>query len=289
MLTPATERDWKDVTVYDDEDLKNTILDCRHCHQPDGPRTKMSLRMQELEDPWTHWFRSDRPGGITLLEDFVRAHGEEEDYGGVPAALIAKSDGRALEDLVKGQGGGQQPNAFDSRQIEREVSGAAPAQPQINTTPGKSRTWNGLYSASLRGEAIPPPYHDVKVTDPNKLQIATDAYKKFMADDGKELPDIRRVFLESALEEMTFTPKSGATGREVLVQMCAQCHNTKHDQSLSRAKFDVTRLDEMSSKEKKLAIDRMKLPSSNIQRMPPAMMRSLTDEAKSAAIEELSR
>ena len=121
LLTPAIERDWKGFSVYDDEDLKNTLLDCRHCHQPDGPGTPMMLRMQELEDPWTHWFRSDRPGGITLLQDYFRAHGDQEEYGGIPGALIVKSDGRALEDLVKGQGFGNQPNAFDSRRIEDEI------------------------------------------------------------------------------------------------------------------------------------------------------------------------
>ena len=53
----------------------------------------MMLRMQELEDPWTHWFRSDRPGGLTLLQDYFRAHATDEDYMGIPGVLIAKSDG----------------------------------------------------------------------------------------------------------------------------------------------------------------------------------------------------
>ena len=93
ILTPASEKGWTGFSVYDDEDLKNTLADCRHCHQPGGPSSKMILRMQELKDPWTHWFRNDRPGGVALIKDFLNAHGEKEDYGGIPATLIQKADG----------------------------------------------------------------------------------------------------------------------------------------------------------------------------------------------------
>jgi cytochrome c553 len=288
-LTPAAEKDWKGFSVYDDEDLKNTLVDCRHCHQPDGPSTPMMLRMQELEDPWTHWFRSDRPGGITLLQDFFRAHGNAEDYGGVPGPLIQKSDGRALEDIVKGQGFTKQPNGFNSKVIEAEVEASERAQPEINTTPGQSSTWEGLFQNSFLGNAIPVPYHDVKVTDPDKLQFATDEYKKFMSGQAGELADIRRVFLDAALEPMTMLPKSGASGREVLVQTCAQCHNPKLDQTISRAQFDVTKLDTMSAKEKQVAIQRLSLGSGNRLRMPPVFMRTLPDDARQAAIAELSK
>jgi cytochrome c553 len=288
LLTPAIEKDWQGFSVYDDEDLKNTLVDCRHCHQPDGPSSKMMLRMQELEDPWTHWFRSDRPGGLTLMQDFFRAHGQE-DYGGIPTALIQKSDGRALEDLVKGQGFQNQPNGFDSREIEDEVEQSSSSQPEINTPQGQSSTWEALFARSFTGQAIPVPYHDVKVTDPDKLQYATDEYKKFMSGASKELPDIRRVFLDDALEAMTFLPKAGASGREVLVQTCAQCHNPKLDQTISRAKFDVTRLDSMTRAEKDVAIARLKMGSANRLRMPPVTMRSLPDDARDAAIAFLSQ
>ena len=50
LLTPSTEKNWQSYTVYDDEDLKNTLMDCRHCHQPDASGAK-TLRMQELADP----------------------------------------------------------------------------------------------------------------------------------------------------------------------------------------------------------------------------------------------
>lgn len=291
LLTPAVEKGWTGFSLYDDEDLKNTLVDCRHCHQPDGPGSRPMLRMQELVDPWTHWFHADRPGGAALLEDFVAAHGESEDYAGIPAKMIRLADGRALEDLVVGQGFGNQPNVFDTETIEREVNRSASMQPKVNVPAGRSSTWERLYEASARGEFIPPPYHDVKVTDPAKLLTATSTYRKVV--DGKlskaELPDIRDVFLDDALEAMTMRTKKGASGREVLVQACAQCHNPRLDGSISRADFDVTRLDSMTAQQKANAIARLKLPKTDRKHMPPALMRSLSDEALEAAIAELAK
>lgn len=291
LLTPNIESKWKGWTLYDDEDLKNTIVDCRHCHQPGGPATKPMLRMQELQDPWTHWFHAERPGGIALLEDFRRAHGNNEDYFGIPGTLIQQSDGRAIEDLILGQGFQTQPNVFDSVRIEAEVKKSSSKQPEVNTPAGTSTTWKRIYDASASGQFIPVPYHDVKVTDPDKLDFAISTYQKVMSGKmlDSELPDIRRVFLDSALEEMTMKPKSGATGKEILVQMCAQCHNPSLDSSISRAKFDVTKLDSMPRGTKDLAIMRMKLAASDVRRMPPAVFRTLPDDALARAIQELQK
>ena len=291
LLTPAVEKNWKGWSLYQDEDLKNTIVDCRHCHQPGGPSTKPMLRMQELQDPWTHWFRGDRPGGVALMQDYLRAHGPDEDYFGIPAALIQSADGRALEDFVTGQGFGNQPNAFDSKRIESEVQNSSKAQPDLNTPVGQSSTWQQLFSASAAGEFIPVPYHDVKVTDPDKLAFASDAYRKVV--DGRSpasgLPDIRRVFLDSALAEMSMRPRAGASGKEILVQACAQCHNGKLDSSISRSHFDVTKLDAMSPAAKQAALARMKLPASNRLHMPPAMFRTIPDDALKVVEAELTK
>jgi hypothetical protein len=247
------------------------------------------LRMQELEDPWTHWFRSDRPGGLTLMQDYFRAHGEDEDYGGIPGALINKSDGRALEDFVKGQGFADQPNQFDTKAIEAEIAASSTAQPEINTPRGKSATWSAIYARAAAGDFIPVPYHDVKVTDPNKLQFVTDAYKAFTSGASRELPDVRRVFLDDAFEDLSFFPKAGASGHEVLLQACAQCHNSRLDQTISRARFDATKIGSMSTAEKKEAIRRMNLPASDRLHMPPAILRALPDDALAAAIAELNK
>jgi len=74
----------------------------------------------------------------------------------------------------------------------------------------------------------------------------------------------------------------------VLLQACSPCHNARLDQSLSRARFRAD-LEGMSRQEKDAAIGRLGLPESDPHVMPPALLRTLTDEARNRAIETLRR
>lgn len=292
LFTPEVESGWTGFTLYDDSDLKNTMLDCLSCHQPTTKAPK-ALLMREMRDPWTHWFRNDRPGGIALLVDYLRVH-DGEDYAGIPANMIEKSDGRALEDLIQGQGLVQSDSVlFDGKQIEAEVKSVARGQPDINVPVGSSSTWQALYQKTLAGQELPPPYHDVKVTDPDKLLFVSTRYVQLRNGQIKksELPDMTRVFLDSALPDLSMVPKVGATGKEVLLQMCAQCHQPDLDQSISRARFDMSKLlnGTMSKEEKEAAKARLTLPSSDARKMPPLIMRQLPPESLQAAIDELSK
>ena len=277
LLTPAVEKNWTSVTVYEDEDLKNTIFDCRQCHQPGGPGTAKILRMQERRNPWTHFMRDNRPGGQALLADFQAAHGTTEDYAGIPAALIFSSDPAKLEALVENNGFASQPNEFISGTIETEIKASSAAQPIDNSTPGTSSTWQGLYAKFVAGDVIATPYHDVKVSDPAKLAKMTAAYRSFLSGSAPSdsLPDIREVFLDAKKPEMGFGVKPGLDGLGILANGCKQCHNSLLDQSLSRAKFNVD-LTKMDRKEKDLAIERLRLPEHDPKRMPPRRFRDLT-------------
>ena len=64
----------------------------------------MILRMQELEPPHTHWFSTATTGGTALLQDFHAAHGTDEDYGPIPAALIDKPGPRSDGGVHHGRG-----------------------------------------------------------------------------------------------------------------------------------------------------------------------------------------
>jgi hypothetical protein len=291
LLTPAVEKDWTSVTIYQDVDLKNTIFDCTHCHQPGGPNTPRILRMQERVNPWTHWFRNNREGGQALLADFHAAHGTTEDYGPIPAAMIDKSDPAQLEGLVENNSVAPQPNEFPSNTIENEVSSSSPNQPVDNSTPGTSPTWRALYERVVAGQFIPVPYHDVKVTDATKLAAATASYKAVMAGMSPlgSLMDIREVFLDSALPALSFRPKAGMSGRQILQHMCQRCHNPNLDQTISRAKFDVTKLDTMPRAEKDLAIKRLTLPMDTRLRMPPPRFGQLSDAEIQLVIDELKK
>jgi len=126
-LTPKVETNWTSFTLYDDEDLKNTIVDCRHCHQPDGPSTPKVLRMQELQNPWTHWFRTNgnQPDDGVLIRQYQAAHGTAETYGGIPGNAVAGSDPADLETFLRNNGFANEPN---NRQPNQFLTGAIAAE-----------------------------------------------------------------------------------------------------------------------------------------------------------------
>jgi hypothetical protein len=264
LLTSAVERDWTGVTLYEDDDLENTPLDCKQCHQPGGPDTTAMLRMQERLPPHRHFFSSDGEGRL-LVADFQAAHGTEG-YGPIPGALIARSDPGKLAALVAAAGFAPQPNEFDSAHIAAEEAAT-----------GTSATWQSIYDEAASGYAIAVPYHELRASDADKLAAATAAYRDVL--DGKRapasLPDIRDVLAPGALRDMTLLPAPGLDGKSLLVQMCQQCHNDKLNQTISRARFDVTKLLSMSSTEKDLAIARIQSATNASGHMPPAQLRAL--------------
>jgi hypothetical protein len=290
LLTPAVERDWRSVSLYEDEDLKNTVFDCRHCHQPNGPSTAKMLRMQERRAPWTHWFRNNgnQPGGVTLLQDFQAAHGTLEDYAGIPANLIdtPRSDPLVLEALVDNNSVSPQPNEFNTTKIEQQVRASNPAEPALNMPMGASDTWQQIYDFAAGGNAIPVPYHDVKVTDPSKLASLSASYRAFVDGrlEARTLPDVREVLLDGALADMGLRPRAGADGTGILQQMCQRCHNGTLDQTISRARFNVEALSSMSRAEKDLAIDRLTQPASSPKLMPPARFGGLSSAELETAV-----
>jgi len=220
-LTPAVESNWTAFTIYQDEDLKNSIVDCRHCHQPDGPSSPKILRMQELRNPWLHWFRNNTTGGQQLIADYQAAHGTQEIYGGIPANAIPGSDPADLETFVRGNGfqeagvttqnQASQPNQFNTTQIPTEIAAATRAQvtfldeaackvSKTAPSPSNSPTWDGLLfnamnhtnaclianqvpagTVASKKNFIPPPYHSLRVTDPALLTKYTNQYKALAA------------------------------------------------------------------------------------------------------------
>jgi len=287
LLTPAVESNWIEYSVFGEQDLQNTILDCLQCHQPAGPGTRSILRMQELRNPWTHFFRNNRESGRTLLVDYIAAHGLDEEYAGIPGRVIPASDPALLEDLVRGNGFTDQPNEFNSRKIENQVS-QTPGQPENNDIPGASHAWQHIYEASVRGEAIGVPYHDAKVTDSVKLTEMSESYQAFLSGAlaQNDLPDIRNVFLDSMLRDIGFKVKADLDGPGIVIQACTQCHHSALDQTITRARFNVA-LDRMSDTqggvltgaerdaEIGVTIARLRLPAEDVRKMPPEQFRTL--------------
>jgi hypothetical protein len=293
MLTPTVESNWTEYTVYDDETIKNTILDCLQCHQPKGPATPKILRMQELRSDWNHWFypsgfqsggRKTRAG--QFVNEFRTTHGTLEDYGAIPAnRLFVSSDANSasksrpafLEGLVEHNGFQAQPNEYISITILQELQ-------EMGTSP----TWDGLYANSVAGVQIAVPFAG-NPFDPAKITTMSTAYGDTMNGTlpRDQMPDIRDVFLDSALADLSFRPKAGLNGRGIMTHMCQHCHNSNLDQTLSRARFNIQRLDLLSRIVKDEAIRRLQLPVESAEKMPPARFHTLSNRERDLVIQEL--
>lgn len=280
------ERGWTAFSVYNEEELENTSFDCRSCHQPGGHGTPKMLRMQELSSPWLHWFpqrfvqRTDSDRVLTA--QFLEAHQVDAQYGGIPIATIRdaidEGSGAHLEALLVAEGQGDQPNAFDPR-IEAEAK------------LGPSPTWEQQFARTLTGEAISVPYPLADVTDPVLRAARAAAYRDVVsgAAPREAFPELRDLFSADAREKLGIVPRPGADGREVLVQMCARCHDGRGNPAISRARFDVRSPELLSPVQKANAIQRMTEPADSVLLMPPRRAGELPPAELAAAIDLLSR
>jgi mono/diheme cytochrome c family protein len=275
VLTDRTERDWTGWSLYDDGDLENTVFDCLHCHQPDGPTTRRIFRQQELQNPWTHWMAGFSQSRV-LFDDYRLVH-DDDAIAGIPATRFGASNPILVQNLVE-RTGSTQENLFPSPVIEAEVEASAPAQPADNAVVGESPTWRALFERARRGEVIPPPFHDIKITDPDRVVALARGWRAAVDVADADVPDLRTAMRVEA-EHGTFVRAwPGQSARELLVQMCAQCHNGRSDPALSKSNFNVFRLDELTNEQRDTIVDRLRRPPEDRYRMPPTFLRELTDD-----------
>ncbi|HKP55848.1 MAG TPA: c-type cytochrome [Polyangiales bacterium] len=293
LYTSRIERDWIAYTLRDDEDLKDTVLDCRQCHQ--RGRQGGGLLMRELTPPWTHFFEpvtspltglvptTPAAHGGDLLSDYLAAHGDEA-YANVDVAGLPRATASILQQAV----GADQPLVFDSMVIEQERyplrDGEYPAEPLT------SSTWESAYEAFKRGEQLALPYIEARAADPAKQAALSNAYQRHRAGElsDDELPDLADIFPDDpALRaRIGLQTEPDASPEEALIQACGPCHNDVLDQSLSRARFniDVSRL---GSAELDQAIERLSLDRDSPRAMPPRGARQLDDDSRQRLVEYL--
>ena len=282
LLTPSVEKDWTSLTFYEDDDLDNTILDCKQCHQPQGPGTPKVLRMQELEDPWTHFFISNRPDGEALIKQYQAAKGDEV-FAGIPGDRIEDSDPQGLERFVKRNSERDPSTEFDSEQIRDEFEGS-----------GSSQTWQALYAKHEAGEIIAPPYFGLEINDTSKLADMTQAYRSFREGGMKKeaLPDIRLTHDRKKLSDIGFAVTPGqADGVAIIKQACGQCHNPAQNQlEVSKSRFNALDLAANPEAVKQVAVHRLVRSyrqKDDLKAMPPVIFKELTDEEIGHAIRAL--
>jgi hypothetical protein len=281
LLTPSIESNWQSYSIYDDDTIRNTTLDCLQCHQPDGPSGVAMLRMQELKQPWSHWFYDDDfKVNLPHIQSFRAAHGNTP-YGGVPQSMLSTGPSpEALQRLVENNGFANQPNRFESAAIRNELSAN-----------GTSPTWDAIYANTVAGAGIAVPYFGVPHTDAAKVAAAVAAYRETITGTRAraDMPDIRDTVLDSALADLSYRPKAGSSGRGILVHMCQHCHNSKLDQTITRSRFNVEALATLPRIEKDEAIRRLQLPDNDAKKMPPPRYHTLSDAERALVIAELER
>jgi mono/diheme cytochrome c family protein len=276
LYTPLIESDWMRVRIHDGEELKNTPLDCRQCHQRNSDEP--SLLMRELESPWTHFFfptgiTETLPGvgGSELMDDFLAAKGDEI-YGGYDLSTISPVAPFVMQTRV----GSKQPLLFDSSAILEERYPYGPDG--YSSVEHPSPTWERAYEAFKRGEQLALPYFDQRATDPDKQKALAKVYRRYHDGklDAQELPDLADIYPDDPKlrARMGLQTEPDASAEEALIQACGSCHNDVLDQAISRAKFNID-LSRMDREELDVAIDRIQRDRFEPGAMPPPEARQL--------------
>lgn len=300
-FTPAIESGWDKWSLYQDIDLENTTLDCLTCHQPAGPGTEKLLLMQQGTDPWVQWFPgisigtgSETASSTELTPLFLEMHGDEAAYGGLPLSLFdfgtPLPSGIVMDQMIEiywsikgGPPSGLTPlgqeHEFDSVAIEADIAA------------GTTTTWDGYFAEYLAGERLPLPFHQHDITDPDARAAAVGSYQGVMAgsEPAEEMLDPRDVVTDDTAVALGFRPRPEADAAEILHSMCQRCHNDRLDQSLSRARFNATRPDELTAEQKLAAIDRLNRAEDAPGHMPPARFATLPDASKQTLLDFLAQ
>jgi mono/diheme cytochrome c family protein len=283
LYTPDIETAWLDVSIRDDEALKNTPEDCRRCHGGGPNRAGPMLLMRELLPPWTHWLHEMS----VLREDFLSAKRTfdadgSEPYAGTPFNRIASADALELP-IESAQRLGlqpEQPLLFPSAAIGSETGELSLSSTRERSA---SPTWRALYDAFRAGEAPAPPYAFDRAPDSEKLAALAAQYQAFLAGTlpKDQLGDLSDVFPDDPQRqaEIGLAVEPDASAQDVLRQVCTECHNPTLDPSVSRARFDAD-LSRIDAAEIATALERIALPEGDPRRMPPDGSRRLDSGAR---------
>ena len=288
------ESGWTSWTLYDDDDLKNTVFDCLQCHVNGWrgrKKPRRSLLMFELNSPWPHWVFSnknffgweDTPDGaevyLAAIEDYVAAHATPkepygETYAGIPGPNVVASRPMSLERLIEGNGYG---NGFDDVAYDDAGRGLGFFH---------NLSYPALYALHQSGQLIGVPAAAAEPTDPGKRAALITAYQDFRLGKRADLPDVTDLYRPDQLPLVGLQIQPGLSGPEIIVQACTQCHHSGLDQTISRADFNVD-LKTLAVEKLQEAQRRIELPARHVAAMPPFRLRSLTYEERRRAVDYL--
>jgi mono/diheme cytochrome c family protein len=290
LYTERIESDWTGISIYTEEDVANTPLDCLQCHASGAQR---ALLFHEIERPWPHMmqaFRDDIPAHPPGFADFdselpnkrafVDAHGLGGRFAGLPInGIVNNSVPEFVENVIVTRGFG---DGFDA--------GLFTFDPGVQSRL-RIHTFEELQAMSLAGEIIQfPTIRSGDLMDPEKRDAAIASVVAFRDGSAEDILDLADVFpegQEAEYERLSLRVQPGISGAEIITQACSQCHNSRLDQTLSRASFNATTLDEMSAAELTTAQERIMRDLDEDGRMPPPRYRVLYDDERQRAFDYL--
>jgi MYXO-CTERM domain-containing protein len=310
LLSEELESGWGGWTLYTDHDLEDTPLDCTSCHRPDGPGARRRLLMRQFDYPWLQWgdfrglpppvFCTDDSGATTLVDVGIEADGAEllraidgelGRHGGIPVAnLLIAHSGYDLSSfvfysagIVDGPGDVPcsppdcpfaEPYPFPSQDVlcdqlrhgRADVAGGAWAR----------------YREQVSARGIPVPFFAHDLLDAGvRATIAAD-FDGFIATSaarGDAFTLLSGLVGENAARAIGFLPDEDDAAPALLAKMCGRCHGPSADPHLARARFDAFALDHLDAATARHVLERIALPRTSPDRMPPLRSGELPDWA----------
>jgi hypothetical protein len=289
LLTERIETGWTGWTLYTDQDLEDTPLDCVSCHMPFGPGTRKQMLMRQVFDPWMHW--SDFRGGDERIcpvppegEGPVRAvsttdglellrtiEGAAGRYAGVPMAeLVATKSGELFAAYVADAEGLVRANrAPEDYRYEQTYFQTREVLCERYYT-GKSPTWDRHRRESF-DRGLPVPYFAPDVLSPaRRAEVLADRAALLHRRDSEPAFDVAASMIDADVAAaIGFIPRDSDTASEILRAMCVRCHAAATDPRLRRARFNAEAIDHISPVVATAIRQRLSLPRTSPDLMPP--------------------
>jgi hypothetical protein len=183
-----------------------------------------------------------------------------------------------MQGLVENEGFRQQPNVFPGAQLGFDL--ARGVEPSANPT------WRTLHEGALERFGLPVPAPSARPYDESRLRETAALYRE-AAQGNAVYPDLSDLLSDEAEWQSGLRPRPGASGVEILEQTCKRCHHAALDPTLSRARFDTSRVGSLDEAARRALVDRLRLPEDSPLKMPPPRFARLTEEEVARVAEAL--
>jgi hypothetical protein len=288
LLTAEIESGWTGWTLYADDELEDTPFDCISCHRPFGPGTPKQLLMRQTASPWMHWgdFRGasetrlcpepkwPAPGPWIPgdgLDVITRLEGPSGSYAGIPVSELAAAPSGERFALFLTE-------AENTLRSDRLPADYPYAQLNFGSTEalcerlasGTSVTWERQRGEAL-SRGLPIPYYAHDVLDPvRRDQLLQDRAGLLASHAPEAALDVAVGWLgRDVASAVGFVPRETDTAPELLRELCVRCHSASTEPHLARARFDAEHLEAIDPVVARTVMDRIALPATSPERMPP--------------------